>query len=81
MQIKDVLLALGNGAFFYDDQAAIRAGGAETEMIYVSEIIKTGFTAIRVWLKDWGIAMSESVRITKRGAGKPSATYPDAFVK
>ena len=26
MKIRDVLLAPGNGAFFYDDQAAIAAG-------------------------------------------------------
>ncbi|RWB92717.1 MAG: hypothetical protein EOQ57_34750, partial [Mesorhizobium sp.] len=26
MRIKDVLLATGTGAFFYDDQAAIRSG-------------------------------------------------------
>ncbi|TJW01750.1 MAG: hypothetical protein E5X42_31175, partial [Mesorhizobium sp.] len=29
MQIKDVLLAPGYGSFFYDDQAAIRAGASQ----------------------------------------------------
>ncbi|TGT60328.1 hypothetical protein EN809_037835, partial [Mesorhizobium sp. M2E.F.Ca.ET.166.01.1.1] len=29
MQIKDVLLAPGNGAFFYDDQASIRLGAVQ----------------------------------------------------
>ncbi|MDX8469745.1 methylaspartate ammonia-lyase [Mesorhizobium sp. VK23B] len=48
MQIKDVLLTPGNGAFFYDDQAAIRAGATQDGFIYVSEPITPGFTSIRV---------------------------------
>ncbi|MER9559837.1 methylaspartate ammonia-lyase [Mesorhizobium sp. M0323] len=48
MQIKDVLLAPGNGAFFYDDQAAIRAGAPQDGFIYVGEPITPGFTSIRV---------------------------------
>ncbi|TIU41464.1 MAG: hypothetical protein E5W28_02310, partial [Mesorhizobium sp.] len=34
MQIKDVLLAPGNGAFFYDDQGAIRAGAPQDGFVY-----------------------------------------------
>ncbi|TIS98707.1 methylaspartate ammonia-lyase [Mesorhizobium sp.] len=48
MQIKDVLLAPGNGAFFYDDQAAIRAGASQDGLIYVGEPITPCFTFIRV---------------------------------
>ncbi|WP_095090379.1 methylaspartate ammonia-lyase [Mesorhizobium sophorae] len=48
MQIKDVLLALGNGAFFYDDQAAIRAGAIQDGFSYLGEPITPGFTSIRV---------------------------------
>ncbi|MBZ9910145.1 MULTISPECIES: methylaspartate ammonia-lyase [Mesorhizobium] len=48
MQIKDVLLTLGNGAFFYDDQAAIRAGASQDAFIYVGEPVTPGFTSIRV---------------------------------
>ncbi|RWK69715.1 methylaspartate ammonia-lyase [Mesorhizobium sp.] len=48
MQIKDVLLAPGNGAFFYDDQAAIRSGAAQDGFIYVGEPITSGFTSLRV---------------------------------
>nr|CAD31587.1 PUTATIVE METHYLASPARTATE AMMONIA-LYASE PROTEIN [Mesorhizobium japonicum R7A] len=48
LQIKDVLLTLGNGAFFYDDQAAIRAGASQDAFIYVGEPVTPGFTSIRV---------------------------------
>ncbi|TIO70391.1 MAG: methylaspartate ammonia-lyase, partial [Mesorhizobium sp.] len=48
MQIKDVLLAPGNGAFFYDDQDAIRAGVPHDGFIYVGQPVTIGFKAIRV---------------------------------
>ncbi|WP_050593868.1 methylaspartate ammonia-lyase [Mesorhizobium sp. LSHC414A00] len=48
MQIKDVVLAPGNGAFFYDDQAAIRAGAVQGGFVYAGEPITPGFTSIRV---------------------------------
>ncbi|MEI9401930.1 methylaspartate ammonia-lyase [Mesorhizobium argentiipisi] len=48
MQIKDVLLAPGNGAFFYDDQAAIRSGATQDGFRYVGEPITPGFTSIRI---------------------------------
>lgn len=48
MQIKDVLLAPGNGAFFYDDQAAIRSGASQDGFIYVGDPITPGFTSLRV---------------------------------
>ncbi|WP_254027696.1 methylaspartate ammonia-lyase [Mesorhizobium ventifaucium] len=48
MQIKDVLLAPGNGAFFYDDQAAIRSGATQDGFIYIGEPITPGFTSLRV---------------------------------
>ncbi|MER9795303.1 methylaspartate ammonia-lyase [Mesorhizobium sp. M0213] len=48
MQIKDVVLAPGTGAFFYDDQAAIRAGAVQNGFIYLGEPITPGFTSIRI---------------------------------
>ncbi|RWD74537.1 methylaspartate ammonia-lyase [Mesorhizobium sp.] len=48
MQIKDVLLAPGNGAFFYDDQAAVRSGATPDGFIYVGEPITPGFASIRI---------------------------------
>ncbi|CAN7744922.1 methylaspartate ammonia-lyase [Mesorhizobium amorphae] len=48
MQIKDILLAPGNGAFFYDDQAAIRSGATQDGFIYVGKPKTPAFTSIRI---------------------------------
>ncbi|MER9108054.1 methylaspartate ammonia-lyase [Mesorhizobium sp. M0848] len=48
MQIKDVLLAPGNGAFFYDDQEAIRSGAIQDGFIYVGAPKTPGFKSIRI---------------------------------
>ncbi|MCO6425572.1 methylaspartate ammonia-lyase (plasmid) [Sinorhizobium meliloti] len=48
MQIKDVILTRGDGAFFYDDQAAIRAGVDHDGFLYVGEPLTPGFPSIRV---------------------------------
>jgi methylaspartate ammonia-lyase len=47
MQIKDVLLADGGGAFFYDDQAAIVAGARQDGFAYDGAPQTPGFAAIR----------------------------------
>ncbi|ADV14764.1 methylaspartate ammonia-lyase [Mesorhizobium australicum WSM2073] len=48
MQIKDVLLAPGNGAFFYDDQEAIRSGAIQDGFMYVGAPTTPGFKSIRI---------------------------------
>ncbi|MDX8449879.1 methylaspartate ammonia-lyase [Mesorhizobium captivum] len=48
MQIKDVLLVPGNGAFFYDDQEAIRSGAMQDGFIYVGVPATAGFESIRL---------------------------------
>ncbi|MER8478654.1 methylaspartate ammonia-lyase [Mesorhizobium sp. M1163] len=48
MQIKDVVLAPGNGAFFYDDQGAIRSGAILDGFIYVGAPTTPGFNSIRI---------------------------------
>ncbi|RAZ73044.1 methylaspartate ammonia-lyase [Mesorhizobium atlanticum] len=48
MQIKDVVLAPGNGAFFYDDQEAIRSGATQDGFIYVGATRTPGFKSIRI---------------------------------
>ncbi|MES0139517.1 methylaspartate ammonia-lyase [Mesorhizobium sp. M0016] len=57
MQIKDVLLAPGNGAFFYDDQAAIRSGAIQDGFIYVGEPTTPGFNSIRIPASSLGIGL------------------------
>ncbi|MER8773017.1 methylaspartate ammonia-lyase [Mesorhizobium sp. M0960] len=46
--IKEVLLAPGNGAFFYDDQAAIKSGAIQHGFIYAGKSMTPGFTSIRI---------------------------------
>lgn len=45
--IVDLLLAPATGAFFFDDQAALRRGAVEDGQFYTGEPITTGFRAIR----------------------------------
>jgi methylaspartate ammonia-lyase len=47
MQITDVLLAKGDGAFFYDDQAAIVAGAPADGFAYEGVPRTAGFSSIR----------------------------------
>lgn len=46
--VRDVILAPGNGSFFYDDQAAIRAGVAHDGFRYLGTPLTPGFTTIRM---------------------------------
>lgn len=46
--VKDVILAPGRGSFFYDDQAAIRAGAPHCGFPYVGAPLTPGFKAIRM---------------------------------
>jgi methylaspartate ammonia-lyase len=48
MGIIDIIIAPGNGAFFYDDQAAIRAGAVMDGFCYTGAPITPGFSAIRM---------------------------------
>ncbi|RVC78146.1 methylaspartate ammonia-lyase [Mesorhizobium sp. M2A.F.Ca.ET.046.02.1.1] len=57
MQIKNVLLAPGNGAFFYDDQAAIRAGASQDGFVYVGEPVTPDFESIRVPASSLGVGL------------------------
>ncbi|SIT56100.1 Methylaspartate ammonia-lyase [Mesorhizobium prunaredense] len=57
MQIKDVLLAPGNGAFFYDDQEAIRSGATQDGFIYVGAPATPGFKSIRVPACSLGVGL------------------------
>ncbi|PBB80284.1 methylaspartate ammonia-lyase [Mesorhizobium sp. WSM3879] len=57
MQIKDVLLAPGNGAFFYDDQAAISSGATQDGFIYVGAPATPGFKSIRIPASSLGVGL------------------------
>ncbi|MBN9233933.1 MULTISPECIES: methylaspartate ammonia-lyase [Phyllobacteriaceae] len=47
MIVKDVIFAPGMGAFFYDDQAAIRAGRDTDGFVYLGAPITPGFDTVR----------------------------------
>ncbi|RWD45509.1 MAG: methylaspartate ammonia-lyase [Mesorhizobium sp.] len=47
MRIKDIVLAPGTGAFFYDDQAAIRAGAKQDGFLYLGKPLTAGMASIR----------------------------------
>lgn len=55
--IRDVILAHGNGSFFYDDHAAIRAGAAQDGFRYLGAPCTPGFTAIRMPAHSLGIGL------------------------
>ncbi|PBB30516.1 methylaspartate ammonia-lyase [Mesorhizobium sp. WSM3868] len=84
MQIKDVLLAPGHGAFFYDDQAAIRSGATQDGFIYAGKPITPGFTSIRIQaaslsvglvLADDTVVWGDMMSVQYSGAGGRDALF------
>lgn len=78
MQIKDVLLAPGNGAFFYDDQEAIRSGAVQDGFVYVGAPTTPGFKSIRtpasslsvgLVLTDGTVVWGDMMSVQYSGAG------------
>ncbi|MCP1838614.1 methylaspartate ammonia-lyase [Bradyrhizobium sp. USDA 4524] len=61
--IRDVILAPGNGSFFYDDQAAIRAGATHDGFRYLGSPLTPGFTTIRMPSRSLsiGLVLSDNV--------------------
>ncbi|ESZ53502.1 3-methylaspartate ammonia-lyase [Mesorhizobium sp. L103C131B0] len=78
VQIKDVLLAPGNGAFFYDDQEAIKSGAIQNGFIYVGAPTTPGFKSIRIpasslsvglVLSDGTVVWGDMMNVQYSGAG------------
>jgi methylaspartate ammonia-lyase len=78
MLIRDVLLAEGFGAFYYDDQAAIAAGAEHDGFTYRGEPLTRGFDAVRMparslgiglLLEDGGVAWGDMMTVQYSGAG------------
>ncbi|MGY3573061.1 methylaspartate ammonia-lyase [Bradyrhizobium sp. USDA 4504] len=76
--IKDVILAPGTGSFFYDDQAAIRAGVTQDGFRYLGTPLTPGFTTIRMpshslsiglVLSDDAIVWGDMMNVQYSGAG------------
>ncbi|WP_394728698.1 methylaspartate ammonia-lyase [Altererythrobacter sp. GH1-8] len=77
MQIVDVLFAPTNGAFFYDDQAAIREGREHDGVAYLGEPVTQGFTSVRqpskalsigLMLDDGSVSWGDMVSVQYSGA-------------
>lgn len=60
--IEDILFAAGSGAFFYDDQEAIRQGAASDGFLYAGLPRTPGFRAIRIPSESLGIGLRISDR-------------------
>ncbi len=78
MRITDILLADGLGAYWYDDQAAIRAGAAHEGLLYRGTPLTAGFSAIRMparslslglVLEDGYVAWGDAMTVQYAGAG------------
>ncbi|TIN33756.1 MAG: methylaspartate ammonia-lyase [Mesorhizobium sp.] len=89
MQIKDVLLAPGNGAFFYDDQAAIVSGATQDGFIYVGEPTTPGFNSIRIpasslsiglVLADETVVWGDMMNVQYSGAGGRDPVFETAQI-
>ncbi|MER9146940.1 methylaspartate ammonia-lyase [Mesorhizobium sp. M0871] len=89
MQIKDVLLAPGYGAFFYDDQAAIGAGAIQDRFIYTGKPITPGFTSLRLpasslsvglVLTDDIVVWGDMMSVQYSGAGGRDALFETAKI-
>jgi methylaspartate ammonia-lyase len=77
VHIEDVILAPGMGAFFYDDQAAIRGGVAEDGFLYRALPLTPGFHQIRqpatslgigLRLSDGGVVWGDAMSVQYSGA-------------
>ncbi|MEM6908989.1 MAG: methylaspartate ammonia-lyase [Pseudomonadota bacterium] len=89
MHISDVIFAPAQGAFFYDDQAAIRAGREHDGVAYRGDPITPGFTRVRqpssalgigLVLDDGAIIWGDMVSVQYSGAaGRDPVFVPDAI--
>lgn len=85
MRIVDVLTADALGAFYFDDQAALRAGRAADGFHYLGEPLTSGFSSVRMpaaivaiglVLEDGSVAWGDCATVQYAGAGgrEPRAT-------
>ena len=74
----DVLLADGVGAYWYDDQAAIRSGADQDGLLYRGAPVTAGFSSIRMparclsiglLLEDGHVAWGDAMTVQYAGAG------------
>jgi len=78
MKVIDIVFAHGQGAFFYDDQAAIQKGAVSDGFLYQGSSVTPGFRSIRIpaeslgiglVLSDGSIAWGDMMSVQYSGAG------------
>jgi methylaspartate ammonia-lyase len=78
MKIVEVLASPGLTGFYFDDQAAIKAGAAHDGFAYTGEPLTSGFTAVRqrgesisviLMLEDGQVASGDCAAVQYSGAG------------
>jgi methylaspartate ammonia-lyase len=88
MRIVDVLFSAGFGAYYYDDQAAIRAGATQDGFLYRGTPVTPGFRRVRqpaeslsvgLCLDDGFVAWGDMMTVQYSGAaGRDPLFSPDA---
>lgn len=90
MQITDILFAPANGAFFYDDQAAIREGREHDGVAYLGEPLTAGFTSVRqpskalsvgLVLEDGATVWGDMVSVQYSGAAGRDPLFDQARIE
>ncbi|MGL5055444.1 MAG: methylaspartate ammonia-lyase [Fusobacteriaceae bacterium] len=78
MKIIDIVCAAGKTGFYFDDQAAIKAGAGHDGMAYIGKPLTEGFTSIRqageaisvlIILEDGQVAHGDCAAVQYSGAG------------
>lgn len=89
MKIADVICVPGRAGFFFDDQAAVRAGAAHDGFDYLGQPLTPGFTRIRqpgesvgvmIVLEDGDVAYGDCVAVQYSGAGGRDPLFEAASV-
>lgn len=84
MKIKRAVFIPGKSAFFFDDQAAIKAGAVHDGFFYRGEAVTPGYTRIRqageaisvcLLLKDDQLALGDCVAVQYSGSGGRDALF------
>ncbi|MBI2868569.1 MAG: methylaspartate ammonia-lyase [Chloroflexi bacterium] len=89
LKIDKVLLALGMGAFFFDDEEAIKRGAVQDGFIYPGKPLTPGYTAIRMpaeqvlvmfVLSDGQVAYGDCIQQQHSGRAGRDALRPSAEI-
>ena len=90
MKIIDVLLADGVGAYWYDDQSAIRSGASQDGLLYRGRAVTAGFNAIRMpakclsiglLLEDGHVSWGDAMTVQYAGAGGRESPFDPSVAR